>query len=112
MRTSLKSVLVALVLITALVSAFAANNTTTVNVTSPLQVNGNKLEVGSYKVTWTANGEKADVVFKNGKNEVKTTAKIEDAKVIYSNTAVVKTTDGIMKQVWVGGRTTALIFSE
>ena len=112
MHTSLKSVLVGLLVIISLVSAFAANNSTTLNVTSPLQVNGTKLEVGSYKVTWVANGDKADVLFKNGKTEVKTTAKVEDAKIIYSNTAVMRSTDGVMKQLWIGGKTTTLVFAE
>ena|ERR1043165_1956100 len=108
----MKKVLIALFLISALVSAYAATNSVTLTVTSPMQVNGAKLEAGSYKITWTTNGDKADVIFKNGKTEVKATAKLEEAKITYSNTAVMRTTDGNVKQIWVGGKNTTLVFAE
>ena len=112
MKISLKSALIVMLVITALTAAFAASNSTTLTVTTPLQVNGATLQPGSYKVTWTANGEKADVLFKNGKTEVKATAKLEAAKTTYPNTAIMRTTDGAVKQLWVGGQTTTLIFAE
>src|SRR5690349_1245479 len=112
MTKSVKCAVLALFILTALVAAFAASNTTTLNVNSPLQVNGAKLDAGSYKVTWTVNNGKADVIFKNGKTEVKATAKLEDAKVVYLNTAIMKGQDGSMKQLWIGGKTTTLIFAE
>lgn len=112
MKMSTKSVLISLFLVAALASAFAASNTTTLTVSTPLQVNGAKLDSGTYKVTWTTAGDKADVLFKNGKTEVKATAKLEDAKVAYPNTAIMRTNEGVMKQLWVGGKTTTLVFSE
>ena len=112
MRTGFKTAVIAIFLLICVVCALAANNSTTVQINSPLQVNGAKLDVGHYKVTWTANGDKADVVFKNGKTEVKTTAKLQDAKLIYSNTALMRTNDGVMKELWIGGTTTTLVFNE
>jgi Protein of unknown function (DUF2911) len=112
MKTSVKSALISLFVIAALVCAFAASNSTTVQVTSPLQVNGSKLDVGSYKVSWTPNGDKVDVLFKNGKTEVKATAKLEPSKTTYANTAVMRTNDGVMKEIWVGGKNTTLVFAE
>ena len=112
MKISLKSALIALFILTVVVAGFAANNSATVTVTSPLQVNGAKLQPGSYNVTWTANGNKADVVFKSGKTEVKATAKLEDSKTRYPNTAVMRTADGQVKQLWIGGKTTTLVFAD
>ena len=112
MRTGFKTAVIAALVLICVVSVCAANNSTTVQINSPLQVNGAKLDVGHYKVTWTANGDKADVVFKNGKTEVKATAKLQDAKIIYSNTALMRTNDGVMKELWIGGTTTTLVFAE
>ena len=67
---------------------------------------------GSYKVTWTTKGDKAEVLFKNGKNEVKATATLEEAKTAYPNTAIMRTNEGVVKQLWIGGKTTTLVFSE
>jgi hypothetical protein len=111
MNTS-KSVLIALFLLLALATAFAASNSTNLTVNSTLQINGAQLKPGDYKVTWTVNNGKADVIFKNGKQEVKASAKVEDAKVVYLGTAVMKEKDGTVKQLWVGGKTTTLIFAE
>jgi Protein of unknown function (DUF2911) len=112
MRTGLKTAAIAAFVLICVVLAFAASNSTTLQVNSTLQVNGTKLDPGQYKVTWTPNGDKADVVFKNGKNEVKVTAKVQDSKTVYSNTAVMRTSEGMMKELWIGGRTTTLIFAE
>jgi hypothetical protein len=112
MKSSMKSALIALFILTALLCAFAASNSTTLQVNSTLQVNGSKLDAGLYKVTWTANGDKADVIFKNGKTEVKAIAKVEAAQTTYPNTAVIRTSEGVMKQLWVGGKNTTLIFAE
>lgn len=106
-----KSVLIAVFLVLALATAFAANSTN-LTVSSPMQINGTKLAPGDYKVSWTINNGQADVVFKNGKQEVKATAKVEDAKVVYLGTAVMKDKDGAVKQLWIGGKTTTLIFAE
>jgi Protein of unknown function (DUF2911) len=112
MKISTRSVLISLFIIAALASAFAASNTTTLTVYTPLQVNGTKLDSGSYKVTWTTNGDKAEVLFKSGKNEVKATATLEEAKTAYPNTAIMRTNEGVVKQLWIGGKTTTLVFSE
>lgn len=111
MKMSLKSALISLFILTALVAAFAASNSTQLTVNSPLQVNGTKLEPGSYNVSWTTNGNKADVVFKSGKTEVKAAAKLEDSKTRYPNTAVMRTADGQVMQLWIGGKTTTLVFA-
>jgi hypothetical protein len=112
MRTEFKTAVIAAFVLLCVVCALAAGNSTTLQINSPLQVNGTRLDVGQYRVTWTANGDKADVVFKNGKTEVKATAKLQDSKTIYNNTAVMRTTDGVMKELWIGGKTTTLIFAE
>jgi hypothetical protein len=112
MKISTRSALICLFIIAALASAFAGGNNTTLTVNTPLQVNGAKLDSGTYKVTWTTVGDKVEVLFKNGKTEVKASAKLEDAKTTYPNTAIMRTNEGVVKQLWVGGKTTTLVFGE
>lgn len=104
---------VALFLMLALAAAFAAaTGSARVTLNNAAQLNGTKLAAGTYKVTWTAEGEKAQVVFKNGNTEVKANAKIVELKVAPANGAVVKNTAGELKEVWFGGKTTTLVFTE
>lgn len=110
MHTSFKVIATIAVVVLALTAAIAATSTGSVEVKSAIQVNGNKLDAGLYKITYTVNGDKAEVVFKNGKNEVKTTAKIEENKAKAANTAIARTADGKLTQIWFAGRTTSLVF--
>jgi hypothetical protein len=112
MNTSFKVIATVALVILALTMAVAAPNSGSVEVKSPIQVNGNKLDAGLYKITYTVNGDKADVVFKSGKNEVKTTAKIEESKAKAANTAISRTADGKLTQIWFAGRTTSLVFAD
>lgn len=66
----------------ALVSApaFAAKNSSTVNISEPVTVGTTQLPAAQYQVTWTGTGSSAQVTLANGKSTVTIPAKVVDQK--------------------------------
>lgn len=68
------------VLALAAAPAFAAKNAEKVNISAPVTVGTTQLPAATYKVTWTATGNNAQVTFDNGKSVVTLPAKLVDQK--------------------------------
>lgn len=66
----------------ALVSApaFAAKNSETINLSSPVTVGTTTLPAAEYRVSWTGTGSSAQVTLAHGKSVVTVPAKIVDQK--------------------------------
>lgn len=113
MNHSVKAVVtIAFVLIAVLFASAATTATANIEVKAPFHVNGTKMDAGVYKITYTIDGNKADVIFKSGKSEVKATAKVEENKAKAANTAVARNAEGKLTQIWFGGKTTSLVFAD
>jgi uncharacterized protein YdeI (BOF family) len=60
--------------------AFAAKNSSTVNISQPVTVGTTQLPAAQYKVTWTATGTSAQVTLASDKSTVTIPAKVVDQK--------------------------------
>ena len=90
---------------------FAASNSTTINLTSPTTVAGTKLDPGTYKVSWTGEGDNVAVVFKGNKTEVKAQAKAVKNDAPMASTSYVTNKDGELSEIRPGGKATAIRIS-
>lgn len=102
---------VAVFLLLAFGAAFAASGSAQINLSSAATVNGTELKPGSYKVTWTGEGDNVSVTFKSGKTEVKAPAKMAQTDFRVPSTALVTDKSGAIKELRPAGKTTALQFS-
>ena len=96
----------------AAVAAVAATGSARIDLNSDATLNGSKLTAGSYKISWTGSGDSVDVVFKNGKQEIKTSAKVVELKKAPARTSIVKNSDGSIREIWFGGKTSSLVFAQ
>jgi hypothetical protein len=62
------------------VPAFAAKNSSTVNISEPVTVGTTQLPAAQYHVTWTGTGSSAQVTLANDKSTVTVPAKVVDQK--------------------------------
>lgn len=77
------------------VAAYAAKNSTTVDLGQVVQVGSTKLPAGPVKVSWTGTGANAQVTFlAKGQNPVTVPAKIVDAKHDFNGVATINI-DGV-----------------
>jgi hypothetical protein len=88
--------------------AFAASNSTTINLTSPTSVAGTKLDPGTYKVSWTGEGDHLTVVFKGNKSEVKAQGATVKNDAPMSSTSFVTNKEGEISEIRPGGKNTAV----
>lgn len=106
-----KIAVVAFVL-TLTLSAFASTGTAKVTVPTGVQVNGQQIAAGDYKLAWTGDDAKLQVTFKNGKKEVATaSAKLVERPNSSAYTSVVHE-NGSLKEVRFQGKKFVLVFNE
>jgi len=104
-------IVVAAFMLLAFTAAFAASNSTQINLTSAATVAGTKLQPGTYKVTWTGQGDNLNVTLKSGKTEVTahaTTAKNDSPM---SSTSFVTNKDGELTEIRPAGKGPAIKFT-
>lgn len=73
------------------IPAFAAKNSETVTINTPVKVGTTQLPAGDYKVTWTGTGSAVQVTLQKGKTAVTVPAKATEEK----NGRVSLTTDNV-----------------
>lgn len=106
-----KLLVIALVLVLGISTVFAASGSARLTINTKAQLNGTTLEPGSYKLSWTGDGDKVQVTFKKGKHEFTAPAKlVQISKPLYS--AVVTDKSGAVREIWLEGKTTSLVFTE
>lgn len=101
---------VAVFLLLAFGAAFAASGSTHLNLSSATTVAGSKLPAGSYKVTWSGEGDNVSVTFKSGKTEVKAPAKMAQTDYKAPSTALVTDKSGAITEIHPSGKSTSLQF--
>ena len=103
---------VAVFVLLATVSAIAAENTASISVGIPVQLNGKQIAQGNYKVSWTGSNDQVQVKIMAGRKEVASgTAKIVELKDPSArNTLVYR--DGNLREIDLAGKKTALVFAE
>jgi hypothetical protein len=116
MKASKISAMLAMALLFA-ISAFAAANKTSIQVTKDVVVAGKTLSPGTYTVTWEGQGQNVDLSIAKGKEVVaKTPAHLSDLPRPAANNAVVtkSNTDGTssLSQIQVSGKKFALELGE
>ena len=102
---------VAAFLLLAFSVAFAASNSTSINLGTAATVAGQKLAPGEYKVSWTGDGDNAKVTFKSGGTSITAPAKITKADFPAASTSFVTTQSGELTQIRPGGKSTNLTFT-
>jgi hypothetical protein len=90
--------------------AFAASNSTQINLGSAATVAGQKLAPGNYRVSWTGEGDNVTVTFKGKDGSITAPAKATKGASAAS-TSVVTNKDGEVTEIRPGGKSTSLNFS-
>jgi hypothetical protein len=101
---------VAVFVILAFGAAFAASGSTRINLSSAASVNGTQLAPGSYKVSWSGEGDNISVTFKSSKTEVKAPAKMAQSDFKTNSTALVTDKSGAITEIHPAGKNTTLQF--
>lgn len=104
----------AVLLVTVLVvlSAVAADKSASVSIGVPLQLNGQQIDKGDYKVRWTGNDDALSVKIMAGKREVASgSAKMVELGNPAPFTGVVFQ-DGKLKGIDFAGKKAALVFAD
>lgn len=93
------------------VAAAAANTNGTMSLISAGKLNGTQLNSGSYKVSWTGEGNNVQVTIKGKGVNVTAPAAVVTTDKTAEHDAVVKSSDGTIQEVQFGGKKTVLKFT-
>lgn len=94
------------------VAAVAANNTNgNMSLISAGKLNGTQLTSGSYKVSWTGEGNNVQVTIKGKGVNVTAPAAVVTSEKSADHDAVIKSADGTIQEVQFGGKKTVLKFT-
>src|SRR4051794_27455282 len=110
--TKVKVGVVAMFLLFAFSTAFAASNSTSLNLGTAATVAGKQLQPGSYKVTWTGSGDNLTVTIKGNHTEITAPAKAEKNDAPMAGTSYVTNKDGELSEIRPGGKNTSLKFTQ
>jgi hypothetical protein len=102
---------IAVFLLLAFGAAFAASNSTKFDLASAATVAGQKLQPGTYKVTWTGTGDNVAVVITGHNTQVKTTAKATENNAGMSSTSYVTNQNGELTEIRPAGKSQSLTFT-
>lgn len=93
------------------VCAFADAGSAKIQLGTPALVNGKQLPAGNYNVTWTGEGTNVQVTITSAdkKSAVTVPAKVVEGAKARTN-SVVRNSDGSLKEIWLGGKTQAIVF--
>jgi hypothetical protein len=107
-----KTGIIAAFLLLAIGTALAASNSTDVSFTNPTSLAGNKIAPGTYKLSWTGEGDNLTVTLKSGKTEVKAPAKMVKNDSPMSYTSFVTNKDGELLEIRPAGKKTTIQFTD
>lgn len=103
--------LIAVFLLLAFGAAFAASNSAKFDLASAATVAGQKLQPGTYKVTWSGTGDNVAVTITGKNTQVKTTAKTSENNAGMSATSYVTNQNGELTEIRPSGKNPSLTFT-
>jgi hypothetical protein len=103
--------MIAAFLVLALGAAFAASNSTQITLGSATTVAGQKLAPGTYKVTWTGQGDNLTVVLKGNNAEVTAPAKAVKNTSRQAATSIVTNKNGDLTEIRPAGKDSTISFA-
>ena len=92
--SKIKVGIVAMFLLFAFSTAFAASNSTSINLLSAATIAGKQLQPGTYKVSWTGSGDNLTVTIKGNHTEISAPAKAEKNDAPMAGTSYVTNKEG------------------
>jgi hypothetical protein len=110
--SKIKVGIVAMFLLFAFSTAFAASNSTSINLLSAATIAGKQLQPGTYKVSWTGSGDNLTVTIKGNHTEISAPAKAEKNDAPMAGTSYVTNKEGELSEIRPGGKNTSLKFTQ